>query len=92
MLHRLNLSTALEVSEILEVFMVAGPSDLFCLVPRSMKGVAQSFFGLRVLRGFRPGTTLPIRLYWSAAHDADPAHIFVRNELGAIAKRVAERP
>jgi DNA-binding transcriptional LysR family regulator len=89
-LHRLNLNVALEVSEILEVFMVVGQSDLFGLVPRSMKGVAQSSFGLRELTGLRLGTTLPINLYWSASREADPAHTFLRNELSGIAKRVAQ--
>ena len=89
-LHRLNLDVALEVSEILEVFMVAGQSDLFGLVPRSMKGVAQSSFGLRELTGPRLGTTLPINLYWGASREADPAHTFLRNELSGIAKRVAQ--
>jgi len=89
-LHRLSLNVALEVSEILEVFMVAGQSDLFGLVPRSMKGVAQSSFGLRELAGFRPGTTLPIQLYWNASRESDPAHAFLRNEISAITKRVAQ--
>ena len=48
--QRLKLSVALEVSEILEVFMVTSQSDLFGLVPRSMEKIARSALGLRTLK------------------------------------------
>ena len=55
---RLKLRYVLQVSECLEVFMVAGQSDLFGLIPRSMTKLAHDAFGLRSLRagpkGHRP--------------------------------------
>ena len=85
--HRLGLNVALEVSEILEIFMVASQSDLFGLILRSMEGVARRAFGLRVLKGFPREATLPIKLYWHASREADPAHTFLRNEICAATAR-----
>lgn len=85
--HRLKLNVALEVSEILEIFMVARQSDLFGLILRSMEGVARRAFGLRVLGGLPREAKLPITLYWHASREADPAHTFLRNELCAATAR-----
>ncbi len=82
---------ALEVSEILEIFMVANRSDLFGLVPTSMEGMAKKMFDLRPLR-VRPNTaSSPISLYWHVNRDADPAHIFLRKELAAAAIETARQ-
>ena len=89
--QRLNLDAALEVSEILEVFMVASQSDLFGLIPRSMEKLARSALGLRSL-GVGPKTsTVPIKLIWHASRDADPAHVFLRKELQTTTTRLIER-
>jgi DNA-binding transcriptional LysR family regulator len=89
--QRLKLDYALEVSEILEIFMVARHSDLFGLIPRSMEAVARGTFGLRAL-GWAPKTpTIPIRLIWHASRDEDPAHVFLRAQLGAVVKEVVQR-
>ena len=79
-MHRLKLNVALEVSEILEIFMVASQSDLFGLILRSMESVARRAFGLRRLSGLPREAKLPIKLYWHASREADPAHTFLRNE------------
>jgi len=89
--QRLNLRVALEVSEILEVFMVAGQSDLFGLIPRSMARLARSALGLRALGVGPKSATVPIKLIWHANRDADPGHVFLRKELGTIAPRIVER-
>ena len=81
--HKLNL--VLEVSEILEVFLIASESNLFGLIPRSMEHVARHAFGLRKLRGFPRAPTLPISLYWHSSREADPGQLFLRKELGAAA-------
>ena len=77
--HKLNV--VLDVSEILEIFLVAGESDLFGLIPRSMEHVALRAFGLRRLGGLPRAPTLPISLYWHVSRVADPALAFLRNEL-----------
>jgi DNA-binding transcriptional LysR family regulator len=90
--HHLKLDVALEVSEILEIFMVASRSDLFGLSLRSMENVARQTFGLRVLSATSKASTLPINLYWHSTRDDDPAHAFLRKELaGAVAKVVRHR-
>ena len=86
--HKLNF--VLEVSEILEVFLVARESNLFGLIPRSMERVARHAFGLRRLRGFPRAPTLPISLYWHSSREADPGHLFMRKELGAATTYVFE--
>ncbi len=89
--RKLNLEVALEVSEILEIFMVAGQSDLFGVIPRSMEKVARNQFGLRTLRESTQAAPVPILLIWHASRDADPAHAFLRKELGAAAKAIVQR-
>ena len=87
----LKLNVELEVSEILEVFMVASQSDLFGLIPQSMEKIARSALGLRPLGVGPKSATVPIKLIWHANRDADPAHAFLRKELGTIARRIVER-
>jgi DNA-binding transcriptional LysR family regulator len=89
--QRLNLHVVLEVSEILEVFMVASQSDLFGLIPRSMEKLARKALSLRSLGASPKSATVPIKLIWHSNRDADPAHAFLRKELGTIAARIVER-
>jgi DNA-binding transcriptional LysR family regulator len=89
--RQLKPDVVLEVSEILEIFMVASQSDLFGLVPRSMEKLARSMFGLRALRESTHAAPVPIMLIWHASRDADPAHAFLRKELGAVATSIVQR-
>ena len=86
--NRLKLNYALEVSEILEIFMVASHSDLFGLVPRSMEAVARETFGLQALGWAPKSVPVPIRLIWHASRDNDPAHAFLRAQLAPVVKEV----
>jgi DNA-binding transcriptional LysR family regulator len=85
---RLKLNYALEVSEILEIFMVASHSDLFGLIPRSMEAVARETFGLQALGWAPKSVPVPIRLIWHASRDNDPAHAFLRAQLALVVKEV----
>jgi DNA-binding transcriptional LysR family regulator len=89
--QRMNLDVALEVSEILEVFMVVSQSDLFGLVPRSMEMLARHALGLRSLGVSPKVATVPIKLFWHASRDTDPAHAFLRKEIGTIAAKIVKR-
>jgi len=89
--QRLNLHVALEVSEILEVFMVTSQSDLFGLIPRSMERIARSALGLRPLGIGPKSASVPIKLIWHAHRDGDPGQVFLRKELGAAARKIVER-
>jgi len=84
--HKLNV--VLEVSEILEVFLIASESNLFGLIPRSMEHVARHAFRLRKLRELPRAPTLPIGLYWHSSREADPGQVFLRKELGAAMANV----
>jgi len=77
---RLKLNVVLEVSEFVEVFMVAGASDLFGLIPSSMAKFAGDRFGLKALRG-GPKVSVPIKLIWPVARERDPAHEFLRRQV-----------
>jgi len=79
--QRLELNYVLEVSEILEIFMVAGQSDLFGLIPRSMLKFARDVFGLRPLQAGPKRISVPIKLLWHESRDADPAHAFLRKQI-----------
>jgi len=90
-LQLLKLNVVLEVSEILEVFMVTSQSDLFGHIPRSMEKVARRTLGLRSL-GVGPKTaSVPIKLIWHAHRDADPGHAFLRKELATVARKLVEK-
>lgn len=86
-----NFDVVLEVSEILEIFMVASQSDLFGIIPQSMEKMARNLFGLRMLRESAKATPVPIWLIWHASRDADPAQAFLRKELAATATRIVQR-
>ena len=89
--QHLKLNVVLEVSEILEVFMVTSQSDLFGHIPRSMEKVARRTLGLRPL-GVGPKTAaVPIKLIWHAHRDADPGHAFLRKELAAVTRKLVEQ-
>lgn len=89
--QRLRLHYVLEVSEILEVFMVVRQSDLLGLVPVSMLGFAREVFGLRPLRAGPRILAVPIKLMWHADREADPAQVFLREQLRLAATDVVPR-
>lgn len=87
--QRMSLRVALEVSEFVEVLMVAGGSDLLAPVPFSMERLARGTFGLRAVTAMRRIAPVPIRMIWHPARDRDPAHAFVRTELARAVGDVA---
>ena len=89
-MRRHELDVVLEVSELLEVFLIASESDLFGLIPRSMEHVARHTFRLRSLGGFPRAPALPISLYWHSSREDDPGHRFLRQELAAATADVVE--
>ncbi len=86
--QRLKLPVVLEVSEILEVFMVVGRSDLFGLVPISMIRFARDVFGLRPLQPGPKRVAIPIKLVWTANRESEPAHAFLRKHIQLAATDV----
>jgi LysR family transcriptional regulator, transcriptional activator for leuABCD operon len=89
--QRLELNYVLEVSEFLEVFMVAGQSDLFGLIPRSMVRFARDAFGLRPLRAGPKQMPVPIKLIWHATRETDPAQAFLRKQIELASRDVVSR-
>jgi len=87
--QRLALRIALEVSEFIEVLMVAGGSDLLAPVPFSLERVARGPFALRPVTAMRRIAPVPVKMIWHPARDRDPAHAFLRKELAAAVGDVA---
>ena len=87
--QRLGLRVALEVSEFIEVLMVAGGSDLLAPVPFSMERLARGPFALRPVTAMRRIAPVPVKIIWHPARDRDPAHAFLRKELAAAVGDVA---
>lgn len=79
----------LEVSEFIEILLVASDSDLVGPVPFSMEKMARRMFDLRTLAPVPRWSPIPIRVIWHRRRDADPAHTFLRDQLCASAKAVA---
>ncbi len=90
--HRMKLRVALEVSEFVEVLLVASQSDLIGPVPFSMERMAREMFGLRALNPIPRTAPIPIKLVWHRRRDADPAHAFLREHLRASATAAATGP
>jgi len=89
--QRLRLRYALEVSEILEVFMVTSQSDLFGLIPLSMMKFARETFGLRQLQAGPSNVSIPISVVWHANRGTDPAHAFLREQIQLASADVVPR-
>lgn len=87
-LQRLRPRIALEVSEFVEVFMVASQSDLVGLVPSSMEKIARATLDLRSLKVARRWGPVPINLIWHTRRDGDAAHAFLREQLLVCARQV----
>ena len=89
--QRLRLRIALEVSEFVEILMVASQSNLLAVVPHSMERVARGTFDLRVVNAIPRIAPIPIKLIWSIGRDRDPALGFLRTQLAMAAKAVIQR-
>jgi DNA-binding transcriptional LysR family regulator len=87
--QRMSLRIALEVSEFVEVLMVAAGSDLLAPVPFSMEALARRRFDLRAVTAMRRVAPIPIRMIWHPARERDPAHAFLRTELAQAVGDVA---
>jgi LysR family transcriptional activator for leuABCD operon len=87
--QRLPIRVALEVSEFVEVLMVAGGSDLLALVPFSMERVARGPFALRPVAAMGRVAPIAVKMIWHPARDRDPAHAFLRRELAIAVTDVA---
>jgi DNA-binding transcriptional LysR family regulator len=87
-LARLELNFTLEVSELLEVFMVAAASDLLGLIPHSMAEMAHRTLGLEVLPGSPRTTEVPVYLFWHDGRERDPGHRFLRRHLREVTREV----
>lgn len=88
---RLKLKVVLEVSEILEVFMVASQSDLIGLIPQSMLKLARDTLGLRALPVEVTTKKFTIKLIWPARNESDPAQVFMRKQIALAARAVTGR-
>lgn len=88
---QLRLSVALEVSEFLEVLVIASQSDLIGLIPRSMLKVASEFFRLRALPVVATERTIPIKMFWTTSKTSDPAQVFIRKEIASVTRAVTGR-
>jgi DNA-binding transcriptional LysR family regulator len=85
--RRLKPNISLEVSEIIEVFMVASQSDLCGLIPRSMADAARRLLDLRPLPATPRVPDIPIKLIWHSSRDHDEGHAFLLRELAAATKQ-----
>ncbi|HYP70104.1 MAG TPA: LysR substrate-binding domain-containing protein [Variovorax sp.] len=88
---RLKLNTTVEVSEFLEVLMVANQSDLVGVIPESMLKLARDTFHLRPLAVEVTANTIPIKLFWMKSKAANPAQEFIRKHIELASRAVMGR-
>lgn len=89
-LQELGLRHELEVSEILEIFMVTATSDLLGLIPASMAQMGRSRLGLQIVTGAPRSGEVPVRLMWHEGRDRDPGHRFLRKLLQEVTREVVK--
>jgi DNA-binding transcriptional LysR family regulator len=82
-LLRLPWRDMFEVSELIEVLMVARATDLLAPVPSSMEWLGREAFDLRRVTAIARLAPIPIRLVWHRGRERDPALAFLREELHA---------
>lgn len=85
---RLKLNRALEVSEFLEVLMVASQSELVGVIPESMLKLGRESFQIRPLSVVVTAKAIPIKLFWTTNKTADPGQVFIRKHI-ELASRAA---
>jgi len=88
---RLKLNRALDVSEFLEVLMVASQSDLVGVIPESMLKLARDAFQLRALPVEVTSRKIPIKLFWTTHKTADPGQAFLRKHIELASRAVMGR-
>lgn len=91
-LQRSSLRLALEVSEFVEVLLVAGRSELVAPVPLSMVRIGRETFGLAEVKALPRVVPIPVSVIWHRARERDPAHAFFRRELAAAVADAAKAP
>lgn len=87
-IQALDLRYELEVSELLEVFLVTAASDLLGIIPGSMAQMARERLGLVVVEGAPHGSAAPVRMLWHQGRDRDPGHRYLRQRLAEAARHV----
>lgn len=80
---------ALQVSEYLEVPVIASRSDLVGVMPRSVARQAAPLLGIREIALSPAPKVLPVRLLWRASREKDPALAFLRGEIRRAAAKLA---
>ena len=90
-LQKLRFRDVLEVSEFVEVLLVASQSDLLAPVPLSMERVARDVFGLRPVTAIARVAPIPVQLVWHSGRERDLAHAFLRRELVQAVKEAVGR-
>ena len=89
-LRHLDFRDRLEVSEFLEVMMVAGSSDLLATVLFSMERLAREAFDLRPVAAIPRIGPIPIKLVWHRGRQRDPGHVFLRAELATAVREAVD--
>jgi DNA-binding transcriptional LysR family regulator len=94
--QQFDMRVTLEVSELIEVLLVASESSLCGLIPLSLEALADRLFGLKMIPGSPKTQRFPLSLVWPRSRDSDRAHTFLREQLAAAASvlttRLADRP
>jgi DNA-binding transcriptional LysR family regulator len=84
----LKPTVSLQVSELIEVLVVAAESDLLGIVPRSLAKASLGALDIRVVMPSPRSKSFPIRMVWRKTRGADPAHKFLRDQVRAAMKAV----
>jgi DNA-binding transcriptional LysR family regulator len=83
---------ALQVSEYLEVPVIASRSDLVGVMPRSVARQAQPLLGIKEIALAPAPKALPVRMLWRASREKDAALDFLRRKIRETAAKLAPGP
>ena len=85
---RLKPKVSLQVSEFMEVLVVAAESDLLGVVPMSLARASSRALDIAVVAITPRMKPFSVRMVWRRSRSADPAHTFLRDQLRAVMKDV----
>lgn len=85
---RLEPKVALEVSEFVEVLVVAAQSDLLGIVPLSLAMAGSRALDLQVVAATPRLKSFPVRMVWRTSRNVDSAHRFLRDQVRGVMKDV----
>jgi DNA-binding transcriptional LysR family regulator len=84
----LERKRALQVPHFISMPLIVKSTDFICTLPRRMASMYREHFPVKVLESPIAFSKIPIYMIWGEAVGNDPGHIWLRNSLSSLCKRL----